>query len=235
MEAASQSNSRAVRIAVALFFFICVPLSIWETSVHSKIFVPQNPVATAHNLLANEFIFRTTIVSHIIGTVVFILMMLLLYRLLKPVDSHVARLMIIPILAQFPIVFIMEAINFKALMTLKSEARPAFAVLQQQEVAYFLLRLHRYTFGADKIVFGLGFIPLGMLVFRSEFAPRIIGILILMGGVGYVVDSCLYIVLQRADYLTIQSLKLFSSACYSLGFLWFLIKGVREQKAAALE
>jgi len=196
--------------------------------VQSKIFVPQDAVATAQNLLAHEFIFRTTLISHIIGTVVFILMVMLFYRIFKPVDNHLAKLMIIPILLQFPIVFVLEAVNFTALMTLKSDARSTFDVLQQQEVAYFLLRLHRYTFGADKLVFGLGFVPLGLLVIRSRIAPRIIGLLILIGGVGYVMDTILYMLLQRSTYLTVQPLKLISSVLYSLGFLWFLVKGARH-------
>jgi hypothetical protein len=224
----SYQSSRTIRIATALFFFVCVPLSLWETRVQSKIFVPQDAVATAQNLLAHEFIFRTTLISHIIGTVVFILMVMLFYRIFRPVDNHLAKLMIIPILLQFPIVFILEAVNFTALMTLKSDARSTFDVLQQQEVAYFLLRLHRYTFGADKLVFGLGFIPLGLLVIRSGIAPRIIGLLILIGGVGYVMDTILYMLLQRVTYLTVQPLKLISSVLYSLGFLWFLVKGARH-------
>lgn len=224
----SYQSSRTIRIATALFFFVCVPLSLWETRVQSKIFVPQDAVATAQNLLAHEFIFRTTLISHIIGTVVFILMVMLFYRIFRPVDNHLAKLMIIPILFQFPIVFILEAVNFTALMTLKSDARSTFDVLQQQEVAYFLLRLHRYTFGADKLVFGLGFIPLGLLVIRSGIAPRIIGLLILIGGVGYVMDTILYMLLQRVTYLTVQPLKLISSVLYSLGFLWFLVKGARH-------
>ncbi len=223
-----QSNSSTIRIATALFFFVCVPLSLWETNVQSKIFVPQDAVATAQNLIAHEFVFRTTLISHIIGTVVFILMVMLLYRIFKPVDDQLARLMIIPILLQFPIVFILEAVNFTALMTLKSEARTSFDVLQQQEAAYFLLRFHRFSFGADKIVFGLGFIPLGLLVIRSGIAPRIIGLLILIGGAGYVMDTFLYMLLPRTTYLTVQPLKLISSGLYSLGFLWFLVKGARN-------
>ena len=228
MEEAPESYSRTVRIATSLFFFVCVPLSLWETNVQAKIFVIQDPVATANNLLSNELLFRTSIVSHIIGTSIFTLMVLLFYRLLRPVDKHLSRLMIVPILAQISIVFVLEAINFTALMTLKAEARTTFDLVQQQEATYFLLRIHRYVFGADKIIFGLCFVPMGILVFRSGFAPRAIGILIIMGGVGYVADTCLYVLLQRADYLIVQSLKLYSSVCYALAFLWFLIKGTRN-------
>lgn len=223
-----ETNSRSVRIASSLFFFVCVPLSLWETNVQSKIFVLNDPVATAGNLLANEFNFRTTMVSHFIGTVAFTIMVLLFYQLLKDVNRPVSRFMVVSIIAQLAIVFVMETVNFTALMTLKAEARPTFEVAQQQETAYFLLRLYRLTFGADKIIFALFFIPMGILVLRSAFAPRVIGILILAGGVGYVADTCFYILLQRADYLTVSSVKLFSSGSYSLALLWFLIKGVRN-------
>lgn len=227
----SASNNRTVRIAVSMFFFLSIPMSIWETSyVHSRIFVAQDPVATANNLLENESIFRTAIVSHLIGTFVFLFMILLFNRLLRHVDKQLALLMVIPIVAQVAIVFIFESLNYTALMTLKAEARATFDVTQQQEVAYFMLRAARYGYGADKIIFGLCFIPFGILVLRSGFAPKIIGILMIIGGVGYVVDSCLYILLQRADYLIIQTLKLYSSASYSLALLWFLVKGVRDQK-----
>lgn len=223
-------NSRTVRIAAALFFFVCVPLSVWESNyVHAKIFVPQDPVATAANLLANEFIFRASIVSHIIGTVILLIMTVLFYKVFRPVDKTLARFMIIPIIAQLTIVFVMESLHFTALMMLKSEPRATFDAITQQEVVYFLLRMHRLVFGADKIIFGMFFIPFGMLVFRSGFAPRFIGILMLIGGLGYVVDTSLYILLQRTNYLTFQSIKLYSSASYSLGLLWFLIKGVRPQ------
>lgn len=151
MEASPEANSRNVRIAASLFFFVCIPLSLWESSVQSKIFVLQDPVATAGNLLANEFSFRTTIVSHFIGTIAFVIMVLLFYKLLRPVNGPLSRFMVVSIIAQLAIVFVLEAVNFTALMTLKAEARPTFEVAQQQETAYFLLRLYRLAFGTNKI------------------------------------------------------------------------------------
>lgn len=231
MESTIASNSRIVRIAASLFFFLCVPMSLWETGyVHAKVFVFQDPVATAANLKANEFIFRVSMISHIMGNVIFILMAMLFHKVLSPVDKHLSRLMVIPLAAQLAIVFALEIFNYAAVMTLKSDARATFDIAQQQEVAYFLLRLARLGVGADKIMFGLCLIPFGMLVYKSRFAPRVIGILMIVGGVGYLIDTTLYVVLQRTDYLTIQTLKLYSSACYSLSFLWFLIKGVRDEK-----
>ncbi len=223
-----ETNSSVVRIASFLFFFVCVPLSVWETNVQSSVFVPQDPVATARNLLDHEFMFRISIVSHVIDTIFFLVMAFLFYKVFSPLDKYLATFMIVPIVAQLAIVFLLEGLNFTALMTLKAEARAGFDVIQQQEAAYFLMRIHRFGFGADKIIFGLFFIPLGIAVYRSGFAPRFVGVLMMMGGIGYVADTCLYILLQRADYVTVQSIKLYSSACYAIGLFWLLVKGVHE-------
>lgn len=238
MEVSHESNSRTIRIATALFFFICVPLSIWESNyVHAKIFVTQNPVATATNLLSNEFIFRTAIVSHLAGFMIFVFTLLLFYRIFRQVDVHLSQLMLFALLAQVPVVFVFEVINYAALMVLKSDARSTFDVAQQQEVAYFLLRLPRYATGAGmgKFFLGLCFIPFGMLVFRSGLAPRIIGMLLIIGGVGYVADCCIAVFLQRADYVMVRPYLMFTTVCYGLAFLWFLVKGVREKNQTSYQ
>ena len=117
-------------------------------------------------------------------------------------------------------------------MVLKSEARPTFDIAQQQEVAYFLMRMPRYATGAGmgKLFLGLCFIPFGMLVFRSGLAPRIIGILLIIGGVGYVADCSIAILLQRQDYVMIRPYLMVTTLCYALALLWFLVKGVQEKR-----
>ncbi|MBN8651470.1 MAG: DUF4386 domain-containing protein [Cytophagales bacterium] len=226
------SNTKTARLASALFFFVCVPMSLWDqTYVLGKVFVPQDPVATSVGLLSNEFLFRTAIVSHLAGFIIFAFMILLFYSIFKSVDKHLSRLVIFSLLAQVPVVFVFEVFNYAALMVLKTEARPAFDAAQQQEVAYFLMRLPRYATGAGmgKLFLGLCFIPFGMLVFRSKLAPRIIGMLLIIGGVGYVADCCIAILLQRADYVVVRSYLIYTTVCYALALLWFLVKGVRNQ------
>jgi hypothetical protein len=233
MEETYESNNRTARVAASLFFFLCIPLSIWgQMYVGGKIFVAQDPVATASNLLSNEFIFRASIICHLADTMFFVAMALLFYRVFKQVDNALARLMIIPILAQIPCVLIMELLNFTALMILKSDARQGFDIAQQQEGAYFLMRMHRYGagIGIGKLFFGLYLIPFGMLVLRSGFTPRIIGVLLIIGGISYVADCCMSILMQRADYLMVRSFVMYTSIGYILALLWFLVKGVQDRK-----
>jgi hypothetical protein len=236
MEATLQSDRKTARLAAALFLFVCVPLSIWDGMyVPGKIFVAQDPVATANNLLANEFMFRTAILSHLIGFMTFMLMILLFVRVFRPVDKHLGRLMAVFVVAPVPVIFIFEVMQYMALMVLKGDARPSFDVAQQQEAAYFLLRMYRYAIGPGlgKFFLGLCFIPFGMLVLRSGYAPRVIGILLLTGGVGYLADSCIAILLQRADYVVVRPFLMWTTLAYFAAFIWFLIKGVRDPKAVA--
>ena len=228
METTLNSNSRTARLAASLFFFLCIPLALWD--LPQKIFMPQDPAATANNLLSNEFIFRISIITHLTGFLIFVFMIVLFCRIFRPVDKHLSRLMLFSILAQVPVVFVFEVFNYTALMILKNETRLTFDVAQQQEAAYFLMRISRYGVGTGmgKLFLGLCFIPFGMLVLRSGFAPRIIGILLIIGGMGYVADCCISILLQRTDYVMIRSFLMYTSLAYILALLWFVVKGVRD-------
>ena len=233
MEATLNSNRRTARLAGFLFFFGCIPLVTWSQSyVLSRIFVSQDPAATADNLLSNEFLFRTGIVTHVASNITFAFVGLLLYRLFRPVDKHLSRLMLAPVMAQVPIFLILEVFNITALMILKSENQISFDAGQKQELAFFLMGMHRNGIGAAQLFWGLFFIPFGLLVFRSGFLPRIFGILSVIGGIGYVTDGCTFILLQRPDYLMVRQFVIYVIMMGMPTMLWLLIKGAREQKAS---
>jgi hypothetical protein len=163
-------------------------------------------------------------------------MILLFYRIFRPVDKLLSLFMLVSVLASIPVVFVFEVFNFTALMILKGEARATFDVAHQQETAYFMLRLPRYALGPGmgKLFLGLCFIPFGILVHRSTLAPRAIGILLIIGGVGYVTDCCTSILLQRADYLMVRSFLMYTTVGWILALLWFLIRGVRDESSSDL-
>ena len=117
-----KQNSKTARLGASLFFF-SLPLALWgEIYVPSKIFVPQDPVATTNNVLSNEFIFRTAIACHLASTIFFVLMMMIFYRLFRPIDKHMTRLMIAPVLSLIPIVFILsKSLTIQPLCFLKTK------------------------------------------------------------------------------------------------------------------
>src|SRR6185295_1722314 len=134
METTYESNKRTARLAACLFFFVCVPTVSWGPGyILSKIFVPRNPAATVNNLLSNEFIFRTGIISHLASIIAFALMTLLLYKLFRPVDKQLSLMLIIPAMLEIVIVFVLELFHFSALMIMKGEALINVDTSQKQE------------------------------------------------------------------------------------------------------
>jgi hypothetical protein len=132
-------------------------------------------------------------------------------------------------MAQLAAVFVLEVLKFMTLTVLKGDPRDTFEVAQQQEAAFLLWRIHANGSGAGlgKLFIGLCFIPFGMLVSKSGYAPKVIGILLIIGGVGYVADCFLSVLLQRSDYIAVRTYLMSTVVAYFLALLWFLIKGVQ--------
>lgn len=235
MESTLNSDRKTARLAGAIFFLVCWPASSWNDNVVSpRIFTPGDPTATATKLLENEFLFRSGIVTQLIGVFAFVFLALLLYRVFSPVDKLLARLMVIPPVLQVGIVFLLEVLNIAAMMTLKSDSLLSLDVAQRQEVAYFLMRMFRYGMAFGQLLWGLWMLSLGLLMYRTGYAPRIIGALTTMGGIGYVTEGFTYVLLQRPDFLALRSiLGWIIMTGFASSMLWLVIKGVREPKPKA--
>ncbi|MDP3665092.1 MAG: DUF4386 family protein [Sediminibacterium sp.] len=83
---------------------------------------------------------------------------------------------------------------------------------------------------------GLWLFPLGMLVYRSKFIPGIFGLLLIINGIGYVVEASAFILLQQSDYLMVRQFARVTFIGLPLTMLWFLVKGIRvQQNTAAME
>jgi hypothetical protein len=95
---------------------------------------------------------------------------------------------------------------------------------QLQALAYLFLRLHGQGFLIAQIFWGLWLFPMGYLVFKSGFLPRIIGVLLMIGCFGYVIESF-------ATLLGFNvSIIFFTSWGELLLLLWLLIKGVNVEQ-----
>ncbi|MBL7852078.1 MAG: DUF4386 domain-containing protein [Cyclobacteriaceae bacterium] len=219
------------RVAASLFVLVCIPGATWGlTYVPSRIFVPKDAIATANNLLANEFLFRTAIVSHLVSAIGFAVMILLFASLFRPVNRLLSQMMIVPVIAELAIVLVLEIFNVTALMILKGEALTSVDPVQKQEIAFLFLRMHRYGIGIAQVFWGLCFIPFGLALYQSRFAPKIIGILLVVSGVGYVADCAGFVLLQRPDYAGVQPFIRATFIGFMLAILWLLIKGVQTQQ-----
>ena len=212
------------RVAGFLYLLV-VPLGIFSIYVSSRLTVPEDAATTASYITTNELLFRLSIVSDILAPLVLILVVLFLYKLLKPVNQYMAWLMVIFLLLGVAIALLSKLNQFAALQLLSgADYLTVFTTEQLQALALLFLHLHDRGGTIAFIFWGLWLIPLGYLVFKSGFFPRILGVLLIMSGFGYVIDSF-------ATFLGYEvNLGLFTAWGEVLFILWLLIKGVNTEK-----
>ena len=215
----TQFNARAAGI----LYLALVPLSFLGLIVASRIVVPGNAALTASNIIASEFQFRVSIVVTLLVQIVNIFVVLALYRLLSPVNRGMAVSMVIFILLGVPIAMLNELNQFAVLFLLhNSNSLADFSASQLQALVPLMLDLHQQGINIAGIFWGLWLLPMGYLVFKSGFLPKILGILLVIGGIGYLVQSFAGLMIPS---LTIN-IAMFTFWGEVLFPLWLLIKGV---------
>ena len=177
--------------------------------------------------MASESLFRSGIVSWLISQTVFVFLVLVLYKLLKPVNKNHALLMVIFALVSVPIAFINELNQFAAVLLLSgADYLTVFPADQLQAQVMFFLDLHTAGFSIASIFWGLWLLPFGYLVYKSGFLPRILGILLIIGFLGFLIDFFIFFLFPNLD-VTVGD---FTGIGEILITLWLLIKGVNVEQ-----
>jgi len=195
--------------------------------VPSELIVPGDAATTASNIMASEGLFRSGIVSWLIGQTIYVVLPLVLYKLLKPVNKTHALLMVVFIVLAVPIAFINE-VNHLAVLLLLSGADylKAFQADQLQAQVMFFLDLHAQGIGVAQVFWGLWLFPMGYLVFKSGFLPRVFGILLMIACFGHVIESFSRFLLPNYEV----NIAIFAFWGEVLFPLWLLIKGVNVEQ-----
>jgi Domain of unknown function (DUF4386) len=221
------------RVAGCLYlltgFSIVRPMYISRTLV-----VRDDAATTIHNIAAHELLFRFGIVSDLIAGLGCLLAALALYELLKGVDRKLGVLMvalggIMPCVIAF-----VNVLNDSATVVI-ARGEPfvsLFDAPQQAALAALFLRIHDHGFLISEVFAGLWLFPFGLLVFRSGFLPRILGLLLFVSGFGYLAISGTGLLLP----LDVERVsRIASPALLGEGgiIFWLLIKGARPPAARA--
>ena len=228
------SPQKTARVAAFVFLIIFFLGMSTELFIRPGMIVPGDAAATVGNITASESLLRLSLVSDLIRQTLLMLLPLILYKLLKPVNKTIASLMVIFYLVCVPISMLNE-LNHFAVLLLSSSAvyLPAFKADQLNALVMFFLELRKYgTYISQLLSFWV--LLLGYLVFKSGFFPRILGILLMLGGLCYTASAVLFFLLPSFDATLFG---LFAFVGESLFYLWLLIKGVNveEWKKRALE
>ena len=222
------SLKTTARIAGLLYFFLAITAIYGSMYIPSQIIVFGDSVATAKNIVSNEFLYRTGIFSNLISITLFVFLVLTLYRLLKNVNEHQAKLMVGLVIVGIPVAFLFGVFKIIALNIFKGEI--PFQSEHMNDLAMIFIKIGSYGSPMINLYWGLWLIPLGLLVYKSCFIPRILGILLIINGIGYIVNC--FTAILFPDYFTVVSKYIFVT--YFIGeiplILWLLIIGIKVKK-----
>lgn len=222
------SFSRNARVAGMLYIASSVAGFFRLIYIPSALFVAGNAPATASNIASHELLFRTGIVAYLLCNVLWIFVTLALYRLLKSVDQTLAWLLLVLGLVVVPIAFVNAANDAAALMFVRGDFLSVFDQAQRDAFATLFLNLHHQVDLVQDMVGGLWFIPFGLLVYRSRFLPRILGVWLILACFGYLAISVSgFLFPDHADAVA-QTAGLALTAEVAI-MLWLTIRGVNEK------
>ena len=156
-----------------------------------QLFVTENASATANNIAAHETLFCLGILSDLFTATMAIFLTLALYRLFKDVDQGLARLMVILGVLMVTPIYFLNTINDAAALLLPRGANFLSAIDKPQRDAFVMvfLRMHGQGILANQIFWGLWLFPFGLLVYRSGFLPRILGVGLMLNCFAYLATS----------------------------------------------
>ena len=224
------SIKKTARVAGILYIIMDVFLIFSGMYVDPKLYIPDDAAATVSNILASEWLFRLGFVSNLIGQILFLFLVLTLYDLFRSVDKGQARLMVVLVVASVPLTILNMLYQYAPILLLNGTRHlSVFNLSQLQALAMVFLDMYNHGTIIAEIFWGLWLIPLGLLVYKSGFVPKVLGILLIVGCFGHLI-SFLSIFLFP-DYSTILTPIAETIMFGEMPiFLWLLIKGVNVDK-----
>jgi hypothetical protein len=222
------------RVAGFLYLPLVVLAPFRLIYIPNTLFVHGDATATANNIAVHESLFRLGMVTDLLCGTILIFLTLALYRLLKGVDQNHAVLMVILGGVMPATIDFLNVLNDAAALMLVRGA-DFLAVLekpQRDALAMLFLRLHHQEVVAAEILWGLWLFPLAMLVYRSRFLPRFLGVWLIINGFAYLTLS--FTGLLVPQYEDMVSNIAFPALLGEIAItLWLLIKGARPQALVA--
>jgi hypothetical protein len=227
---------KQARVAGVWYFLVLLIAPIGLEYVPAQLYVRGNATATADHIRGSEWLLRIGISTELLHEVLWVFVVLALYRLFKPVDESRAReMLILGALVSVPIVFV-NVLNEIAAMILVSGADflTVFNKPQLDALAFIFYRLHGQGLNVASIFWGLWLFPFGTLVIRCGFIPRILGILLLLAGVGYVASAFTTLLVPRYESIVDRIAGILELGELPI-ILWLLIWGARTPKSGAAD
>ncbi|MBK6494688.1 MAG: DUF4386 domain-containing protein [Gemmatimonadetes bacterium] len=223
--------SRTSTRSAGLIYLVVVVTGLFTLGiVPSRLLVDGDPTRTVQNLVANEYLWRLGIVSGYVCYTAFLLLPLELYRVLHHVSPRAAVAMVALAAVSAPIAFLNQ-VHLLDILTLIGNA----SLTPEVMAAGVSAELSTYQNGQlmAQIFWGLWLLPFGYLVYRSGFLPKALGVVLMVGGVGYVTHFVATMLLPGYPEMAIVRWIRKPAGLGEMGAaLWMAVRGAGRTRAA---
>jgi hypothetical protein len=226
-----QSPQRYLHITGILYLAI-IGLGIFgEVFVRQTLIIPGDPSATALSILPSQLLWRLGISGDIIMHVLDVPVIVILYRLLKPVSINLALLATLINLVQTAVLAANKLNLMMPLFLLDDIAYlNVFSAEQLQALSYLSIKSHNTGFGIGLIFFGFACLLRGYLIFKSGFIPKTVGLLMVLAGLSYLVNSFAMLLSPTIHSSLLPGILLPAFIGELVFALWLTVKGVNLDK-----
>ncbi|HWD90482.1 MAG TPA: DUF4386 domain-containing protein [Mucilaginibacter sp.] len=214
------------RVAGICEFFEGLLSAYGQVSILGSLVVAGNSAATAANILGHQQLFWFGFAISVLGAAFHIAWGYLFYELFKPVNASIARFAAFTVILCSAMQAVTALLYAAPMIVLQhGNSLSSFSNAQLQELMMFFLKLNNYAFEIDLVFFGLWCVLSGYLISKSTFMPRIIGVLLMIDGLGWM----MYIFPQFA-YSIFMVIAIASGLAEVPLQLWLIIMGVNSRR-----
>jgi hypothetical protein len=214
------------RLAGAFYLLTILTGIFAQGFISARLIVPGDAAATANNILSYGGLFRLGFAVYMIEMVCQIIMTVLIYDLLKPVNRSISLLAAVVGFIGCGIKTFSRLFYFAPLLVLGgTHYLSVFSGEQLNAVALLFLRVNDIGAGIALVFFGFYAILRGYLVIKSTFLPRILGWLGVLGGIGWL--AFLSPPFGERVFSVIAVVGIIGSL---VNIAWLLVVGVNEQR-----
>jgi hypothetical protein len=220
------------RFAGVLYLLVGIFGGFAQGFMEPKMYVAGNAAATAQNVVANAGLVRIGVVADLFQATVFVFLAMALYVLLADVNTNAARAMVILVALGAGIMCLNAVFEFAGLRVATDAAYgAAFGPLGWNALVLLLLDIQHYGLLIAQIFFGLWLVPLGYLAYKSALFPKALGVVLILGGVCYLVDMLAAFLVPDVAQQVHAFIVIPSAIAEIWTVLYLLVIGVRTVEA----
>lgn len=226
---------KLARIAGFLYLLIIGFGLIAQVFVRDSLVDYTNASITAKNIMTSEFWFRFGFVSELLMLICDIAVTTILYLLLRDFRRGLALLSTFFRLASIIILSVIALSHYAALSFLgDAPYLTVFKPEQLDALALLSIKLHGSGYNICLLFFGIHLTILGYLIYRTGAFPKFLGILLLIGGLCYGINSITWFLFPDLVKIIYPAILIPCSLGELLFSLWLLTKGIKSNTVKGL-